>query len=214
MEQIKPLREMKPKERIQYIWDYYKVTILVTIVTVLVVGGVLYHYITYRDPALELLMVNVRQSDDTVPADTFSDFLDANGFDSAKDLVEINSALSLDVTSDDYEDKITFQAWMSGRTYSGFFSDESVFSFYAPAGYFRDLSALLSSEELAVLSDRLIYADLGDGTTPYPCAIRLDSDNCPWLARYGYNDCYFGILYGDTSDALASALVRYIVFSE
>jgi hypothetical protein len=39
MEQIKPLREMKPKERIQYIWDYYKVTILVTIVTVLVVGG-------------------------------------------------------------------------------------------------------------------------------------------------------------------------------
>jgi hypothetical protein len=102
MEQIKPLREMKPKERIQYIWDYYKVTILVTIVTVLVVGGVLYHYITYRDPALELLMVNVRQSDDTIPADTFSDFLDANGFDSAKELVEINSALSLDVTSDDF----------------------------------------------------------------------------------------------------------------
>jgi hypothetical protein len=215
MEQIKPLREMEPKEKIQYIWDYYKLPILGVLLGVLIAGGLIHYYATYRDPALELLMVNVSQSSDTVPVDTFSEFLDANGFDSAKDTVEINSTLRMDVQSEsDYEDKITFQAWMSGQTYSGFFSDETVFSFYSPAGYFRDLSTLLSEEKLAALSDRLIYADLEDGTAPYPCAVWLDSDNCPWLAEYGYNDCYFGILYGDTGDELAAALVRYIVFGE
>lgn len=215
MEQIKPLREMSPREKIRYIWDYYKVPIFGVLAAVLAAGLIIRHYVSYRSPAMALLMVNVSQTDDSIPEDTFSGFLDANGFHSEKDTVSINATLTLDPDSDaDYNSLATFQAWVIGESYSGFFSDEAMFAHYAPYGYFRDLSGLLSGEELDVLSDRLLYADAGDGTEPYPCAIRLDSGNCPWLAEYGYTDCYFGILYGKTSDALASALIRYIVFSE
>jgi hypothetical protein len=215
MEQIKPLREMTGKERVQYIWDYYKVTFLVVALCILVAGGFLYHYISYREPVLELMMINLHQTDSSELEESFADFVDANGYDSAKDSVEINSMLNLDTSSgSDYDDQITMQTLIASMTYSGFFADETVFSFYSPAGYFRDLSALLSEEELSILSDRLVYGRTENDDTPYPCGIYLDTENCPWLEKSGYDSCYFGILYGDASDELVTALIRYVVFGE
>lgn len=213
MEQIKPLREMTMKERIQYIWDYYKVTFLVVILSVLVFGGLLYNFFSYREPALEILMINLHNYDSTELESSFSDFLDSTGFDSSKDTVQINSTLNLDVQSgNNYVDQMTLQTLIATGTYSGFFSDETVFSFYSPAGYFRDLSTLLSAEELELLSDYLVYGRTEDDAALYPCGIYLNSDNCTWLEKSGYESCYFGILYGQASDELVSAFIRYIVF--
>lgn len=184
MEQIKPLKEMTVKERIGYIWDYYKVTFLVVFLCVFFFGGLLLQYFTYKEPVMELMMINAYQSDTT----------------------------DLDVRSgNDYDDQITMQTLVATGTYSGFFSDESVFEFYAPAGYFRDLSLLLTEEELELLSDRLVYGRTEDDPTEYPGGLILDSSNCSWLSKTNYDSCNFGILKGNLSDELSTAFLRYII---
>ncbi|MGN0427698.1 MAG: hypothetical protein ACI4F0_07850 [Agathobacter sp.] len=212
MEQIKPLREMTVKERIEYIWDYYKVTFLVIFLCVFFFGGLLLQYFSYREPVMELMMVNAYQFDTTDLEADFGDFLTENGYDAQKDSISINSTINLDVRSgNDYDDQTTMQTLVATGTYSGFFSDESVFEFYAPAGYFRDLSLLLTDDELALLSDCLVYGRTEDDTTEYPCGLILDSSNCSWLSKTNYDSCYFGILKGNLSDELSAAFLRYII---
>lgn len=212
MEQIKPLREMTAKERIGYIWDYYKVTFLVVILCVFFFGGLLLHFILYKEPVMELMMVNAYQYDTTELENSFKDFLSENGYDADKDIISINSTINLDVRSgSDYDDQITMQTLVATGTYSGFFSDESVFEFYAPAGYFRDLSSLLTEEELDRLSGCLIYGRTEEDPTEYPCGLVLDFSNCSWLSKTGFDTCCFGILRGDLSDELSAAFLRYII---
>ena len=212
MEQIKPLKEMTIKERIGYIWDYYKVTFLVIFLCVFFFGGLLLQYLSYKEPVLELMMVNSYQYDSTDLENSFGDFLNENGYDAGKDIITINSTINLDVRSgEDYDDQITMQTLVATGTYSGFFSDESVFEFYAPAGYFRDLSLLLTEDELALLSDCLIYGRTEDDPTEYPCGLILDSSNCSWLSSTNYDVCYFGILNGNLSNELSAAFLRYII---
>ena len=212
MEQIKPLKEMTAKERIGYIWDYYKVTFLVIFLCVFFFGGLLLQYFTYKEPVMELMMINAYQSDTTDLEMDFGDFLTENGYDEKKDIIAINSTMNLDLRSgNDYDDQITMQTLVATGTYSGFFSDESVFEFYAPAGYFRDLSLLLTEEELELLSDCLVYGRTEDDPTEYPCGLILDSSNCSWLLNTNYDVCYFGILKGNLSDELSAAFLRYII---
>ena len=212
MEQIKPLKEMTAKERIGYIWDYYKVTFLVIFLCIFFFGGLLLQYVSYKEPVMELMMINAYQSDTTDLEMDFGDFLTENGYDAEKDIIAINSTMNLDVRSgNDYDDQITMQTLVATGTYSGFFSDESVFEFYAPAGYFRDFSGLLTEEELELLSDRLVYGRTEDDPTEYPGGLILDSSNCSWLSKTNYDSCNFGILKGNLSDELSTAFLRYII---
>lgn len=212
MEQIKPLREMTLKEQIGYIWDYYKVTFLVIILCIFVFGGLILNFVQNRAPVIELMMINAHQYDTSELEDTMTDFLTVNGFDASKDCIAINSTINLDVsTGNDYDDMMTMQTLVATGTYSGFFCDSSVFSFYSPAGYFRDLSTLLTPEELNTLSEVIVYGRMENDPTEYPCGVLLTEDNCSWLSQTNYESCYLSILYGNLSDELSAELLRYFI---
>ena len=84
MEKIKPLKEMTPKERVSYIFDYYKFHILGVLVAIIVIVSIVRTLVAYRDPVIELLMVNAEVADTDALQDSFNELLTENGLDFPK----------------------------------------------------------------------------------------------------------------------------------
>ena len=62
MEKKTDFKALSSKAKVQYIWDYYKWPILAVIVAVIFVIYLIYHYVTYRDPLLNVIMINCNDS--------------------------------------------------------------------------------------------------------------------------------------------------------
>ena len=76
----------------QYVWDYYKWPIAAAIAALCFVIYLIYHYATYRDPLLNVIMMNCN---DSITADSkgFDEFLEACGYDPKEDSVSLTSSL-------------------------------------------------------------------------------------------------------------------------
>ena len=76
MEKKTDFKALSGKAKVQYIWDYYRLRILVIVLVAAFVIYLIYHYATYRDPLLNVIMINVN---DSMSADAggFDEFLEA-----------------------------------------------------------------------------------------------------------------------------------------
>lgn len=213
MEKIKPLKEMTPKERVSYIFDYYKFHILGVLIAILIIVSIVRTIAAYRDPVIELLMVNAEISDTDVLEASFDDLLAENGFDPKKNCVQINASLVIDYDdTTNYQEQTTLQVFVVSGTYSGFFSDKATFEHYKGNNIFCDLEQLLSEELLETYASDLIYDTDPDTGSSYVCGIHLTQENNAWLAdNKAYEECYFGIPFSDTDETLTIALLEHIL---
>lgn len=213
MEHIKPLKEMTPRERVSYIFEYYKFHIIAVIVAIFTIGSLVIHFATYRAPVISLIMVNVENMNTQALEDSFDSFLTDNGYNPGKSSVQINSSIVLDMKdSSTYQGQTSLQMLVATHCYSGFFSDSDTFEVYANDTNFLDLEPLLSPELLQKYQEALIYATVPDTGRQYVCGIRLTKANNKWLAESSaYEECCFGILYSDTDDAIVKMFLNYIL---
>lgn len=214
MEKKTDFKALSGKAKVQYIWDYYRLRILVVVLVAAFVIYLIYHYATYRDPLLNVIMINVN---DSMSADAggFDEFLEAGGYDLKNNPISLNASLNFPenqeytMTYNDYQ-VLTMMVAAGGQDL--FFGTGEVFLDYAEAGALIDLRTVLSEETLAKYEDCLVYSTEEGATDPYPCAVRL-SDN-EWIQKYNYYDtCYFGIFYQsekqDVSGEFAEFLLNY-----
>lgn len=213
MEHIKPLKEMTPRERVSYIFEYYKFHILVVIVAIFAIGSLVIHFATYRAPVISLIMVNAENMNTQALEDSFDSFLTANGYNPKKSSVQINSSIVLDMKdSSTYQGQTSLQMLVATHCYSGFFSDRDTFEVYANDTNFRDLEPLISPGILQQYKEELIYATVPDTGRQYVCGIHLTKANNKWLAdSSAYEECCFGIFYSDTDDAIILKFLNYIL---
>ncbi len=212
MEQIKPLREMSGKERVKYIWDYYKFPILAVIAAIIGVALIIRHFVTYKDPVLEILMVNSMNSAEETD-DLFYDFMSDYGHDPSSEEILINNNLDLVIgDSSFFQQQGSLDMLMATHVYSIFFADRDVFDYYAENGSLRDLREFVSEEILAAYEGSLVYAvDTESGAT-YPCGIMLSATDNAFLSQSGlYDDCVFGILYSDSDDKIIGQFAEYLL---
>lgn len=73
MEKKADFHSLSRKAKVQYVWDYYKWPIAAAIAALCFVIYLIYHYATYRDPLLNVIMMNCN---DSITADSkgFDDF--------------------------------------------------------------------------------------------------------------------------------------------
>ena len=81
MEKKVNLKEMSTKQRIGYIWDYYKWHIIGAVIAVSVTASILHHFITYREPLLNVIMINGGNNAVSADNNGFNEFLSAYGYD-------------------------------------------------------------------------------------------------------------------------------------
>lgn len=199
MEKKTDFKALSNKAKIQYIWDYYRLHILVTIVAVAIIGSLIHHFVTYREPLLNVIMINT-VSGDMTNADGFDEFLDAYGYDKKDYPVSLFGSLRFPETDAatsalSYQDYEVLATMIAAGDEDLFFGTGDVFLNYAEQGAFMDLSKVLSPEIFEKYKDNMIYSTDDEECDPYPCAVEI-TDN-EWLKKNGYYDgsCYFGIFY-------------------
>lgn len=208
----KPLfKNMNLKQKIEYIWDYYKIPIFCAIFLFYAIGSTIYNYITEKDCLLKIIMVNGSiPYDGAIFAD---DFLLAQNLDPDTQEIVVSS-VGLTLTEKTYQqDYYTIQALLARLT-SGdidiMSAPADIFKDYAHEGYFMDLNEIFNKDELHSYEELLVFTTDPKTNKTYPCA--FDLSNSVWIDKYGYYtvDCYFGILYNSTHTEFAKEFLMYI----
>ena len=211
MEKKPDFKAMSTKTKVGYIWDYYRWPILLTIIGVGVLISIIYNRITYREPVLNVLMINCNNlfsNDDS----GFHEFLTGYGYDPEESPVSLNASMYF--PEDDYSQSVNELQVLSTLIAAGgqdiFFGRGAIFLNYAEQGAFQDLSTLIPADLLARYEDGLLYAVDEDGTS-YPCAVTI-TDN-EWLTKNNYYDsCYFGILYRGSNPETAVQFAEFLLY--
>lgn len=214
MEKKTDFKALSTKAKIQFIWDYYRLHILVTVIAVAVIGSLIHHFVTYREPLLNVIMINTSSGEMTT-ADGFDEFLDAYQYDKKETPVSVFGSLYF---SDDenaavasYQDYEVLATMIAAGGQDLFFGTGNVFLTYAEQGAFMDLSKVLSPETFDKYKDSMIYSTDDGESASYPCAVEI-TDN-EWLKKNGYYDgnCYFGIFYRSENSEVTTQFAEFLL---
>lgn len=205
MEKKTNFKELTTKAKFQYIWDYYRWHILVTLCVLAFFLYSLFHFFTDKKPVLHVIMVNCYNnlSNDT---SGFDDFMLQEGFNLKKECVSLTNSLTemmddIDATGLSDYDSLTLRLTAGGE--DCFFATEEIYQQYAELGCMENLTTLFPQDFLDKYAESLVYTTDSETGSTYPCGICL-KDNL-WIDTYHYYDseCYFGIL--TKADHLESA---------
>lgn len=214
MEKKTDFKALSAKAKIQYIWDYYRLHILATVIVVATIVSLIHHFVTYREPLLNVIMINTTGGEATT-ADGFDEFLDAYQYDKKETPVSVFGSLYF---SDDaaaaaasYQDYEVLATMIAAGGQDLFFGTGDVFLTYAEQGAFVDLSKVLSAETYDKYKDNMIYSTDDGESEPYPCAVELTDNN--WLKKNGYYDgsCYFGIFFRSENTEATTQFAEFLL---
>jgi hypothetical protein len=213
MEKKSYFKELSGKAKVQYIWDYYKWRIIIPIILIIVVVYLIHNYISYKEPTLNVTMIN-STADDIYDTSMFDGFLDEYGYDAVRNPVSLNAIYQFpDDGSYDYTSAQALRA-LNIVIYAGgqdlFFGTGSVYTDFSDDGVLCDLSEILSDELMAEYSDDFIYSTAGDTVDAYPCAVELKDNK--WLSESGcYDSCYLGVFASADHPEAAAEFMDYVM---
>ncbi|MCI5920306.1 MAG: transporter [Roseburia sp.] len=214
MEKKTDFKALSGKAKAQYIFDYYKWPILIGIVVLIILIKVIIHFVTYKEPVLNVTMVNCYQTAENTDTSSFDDFFEKEGFDAAKECIGFTNSLTWNPKSNDSMSVSSYESialHITAGDEDVFFAPPDVFEALAPDGCMLDLRTLFSDEELDSYSDFLVYTTDSETQETYPCGFALK--NNPWITEHEYYDdtCYLGILYTSKHKDTALDFVDYII---
>lgn len=229
MEKKPDLKAMTGKERLGYLWDYYKWVLILAVIAVIVVVSIVRSALTKKNTVLELVFANA----DTMTAGDdasalFTDFLTAEGFDPKKDEIVVNTGIRiLDGTSmsDVYGQQALTTILGSGAADLCVMNEE-LFLQEASLGAFLPVQFYLSEEEMEAYADRIVWvesdpelsapiAEEGEDAatgTQYARGVRLSkSSRVVTSGFYGEDGTVLGIAVTSERPELAARLVRTLL---
>lgn len=201
MEAKPDLKAMTGKERASYIWDYYKLHILSGLVVFIIAVIVIFQIATYKDSALNILMVDSYNPYGEEP-EGISEFFKQEGLDGAKQKISVEFLFS--------GDKMELSMKLTVGETDVFIAPDTLYNEYALSGCMADLTDYFTAEELEQYGDLLYYTTDSETNESYPCGILL-TDN-PWIIANGYGNitCCFGITHNSES-AVAADFLRFVL---
>ena len=152
------------KQKLEYIWDYYKWHILVTVLVLCFIRQTLYTNTTAKTYVLQgVFLNNTADSDDIYELE--NDFLQKFPIDSSKEAVFFDSSLfyipsgNNEVAVSSYETIQVLMARMSAGDVDFMLGDTSTLIEFAYNQYFYDLSDVLSDEQYKKYEPYFLYFD-------------------------------------------------------
>ncbi|MDR2889365.1 MAG: hypothetical protein LBV33_05940 [Lachnospiraceae bacterium] len=158
--QKKALKEMTPKQKLAYFWEYYKVHTLVSIGAVILITWIAHDFITARESAFYAIMLNSYNLNGEAIGNDFSEYIE---LDTEEYLCYIDTTSVLDPNDYTEYNMATSQKIMAlAQTgdLDTIISDGNIFGQYAGGGFFGDLRTFFSEEELAAYQGHLYYIDM------------------------------------------------------
>ena len=189
------LKKMTFKEKLSYIWSYYKVTIIITIGFIALavsLGKVVYRNIKY-DSVFHCAMVNNMLSiaQEEYIREEFGNYIN---IDKEHETLTFDSGYMFMWDSSSYSDtnytsRMKVASALAAQVIDIFVADKTYMISAAPEGQLYDLKEVLPADIYAAVEDKLFYTAGEDGVER-AYAVDLSS------SRYTYiNDPENGILY-------------------
>lgn len=207
-------KDLSFSEKMEFYWQKYKIHIVVTVLLACFFGSILHPIIHKKETVLSIAYINAFPNvEDQVIIDDLEKYLQLNP---KKQQVLLDSTYYIDNTSDSpyaltYSQKFSVNA-MAGNI-DVVLSDVTNFDFYGNQGFFRDLTTILSEEELNIYSDRLYYTNLPDDdfNQKVPIGIKIDrSAKICKTSCYPNLDAYYGVVTGSDHVDAALSFLNYI----
>ena len=203
------------KEKVEYIWGYYRWHILAFICGIAVIVSAVRQTVTYREPLLSVIMLNSYSSMADTTGSGFKEFFEAYGYESFEGALELKKDLYFhgegETNYEDYQNYEILLALLMAGDFELFFGAGDVYLEFVNQGYFVDLSELLSKHLLECYEGNLIYSDDMGESQPYPCAIKLSGNE--WLSENNYycDECYFGILRQANTPEIVAEFAEFLL---
>lgn len=208
------ISELSLSEKMEYYWQKYKIHIVVTVLLACFFGSILHPIIHQKETVLSIAFINAFPNvEDQVIIDDFEKHLKLN---QKKQQVLLDSTYYIDNTSnspyaENYSQKFSSNA-LDGH-FDVVLSDVTNFDFYGNQGFFQDLNAIFSEEELNLYKDRLYYLDLPNDnlTQKVPVGIKINrSAKICKTSCYPNHDAYYGIMTDSMRIDEAISFFNYI----
>ena len=230
------VKDVHGKAKIGYIWEYYKLPILIGCILLYIAGYMLHGYLTHKDAVLYTALVNVS---DAIPSDELTaDFLNYLGADTKKNEVVLYQGLYLtdDETSPGYayvyasNTKLT--ASIAAKQMDVVLMDQEAFDLLSGKGCLCDIEKFLIEEDpglyetlqsqlvtgTVILEDNAVDAMADDAVTynavtdEYPMGVDLTSS--PHVPEGGISGTlYLGVISNAPHTDTAVAYLRYLTGS-
>lgn len=225
---------MNNARRAQYIWDYYKLPILIVCIVLYMIGYSVYRHVTHRDTVLYTALINVSVGSD-LESQITDGFLADQEIDTAKNMFTLYSGWYL--TDDElneyheytYATQMKVLAAIDNEQLDVVIMNREAFDAFAQNGYLCNMEELLREtdpglygrlkdcivENMEILEDNAQDLVLDptleyvSETTEYPMAV--DLSNAEMIRAAGFEDAvYLGILGNTPRRETAVAYLKYL----
>lgn len=233
--ELEKLKTLHGPQKIRYIWDYYKLPIVVLCILLYILGYSLYGHFTHKETILYTALVNVSASD-SLTEQLSTGFLDSLDQDTSKTTMQLYTGLYL--TDDEtnpyheytYASRMKILASIDGKQLDVVLMNKEAFDAFSQNGYLCDLEELLSSEDVdlynrlkphlvtntVILEDNSTDLQL-DPSITYQAVTEehpfgLDLSQTSMISDAGFSDIvYLGIIANSPRTEEAIDYVRYLL---
>ena len=233
--ELEKLKTLHGPQKIRYIWDYYKLPIVVLCILLYIIGYSLYGHFTHKEKILYTALVNVSASD-SLTEQLSTGFLDSLDQDTSKTTMQLYTGLYL--TDDEtnpyheytYASRMKILASIDGKQLDVVLMNKEAFDAFSQNGYLCDLEELLSSEDVdlynrlkphlvtntVILEDNSTDLQL-DPSITYQAVTEehpfgLDLSQTSMISDAGFSDIvYLGIIANSPRTEEAIDYVRYLL---
>lgn len=188
-EELQKLSKLTWKQRLVYVWDYYKPLFAAIIgIMALISLGVTIYQNKQLNHLLHVYFINCNAME-TDTDGMVDEFVERIGGIDEKDVITIDTTIAFSDEDSEYEmaNQMKLMAMSAAQEMDVIIVDEEKYLQLEAQGYFGDLTTVLSEEQLEKWSDLLVEGtELEDGTIPITGIELTDS---PLFAE---NNTYFG----------------------
>lgn len=207
-------KEMPFKEKVQHIWEYYKLAVFGIILGIIIIVSIIVG-ISRKKPEviLNVSMVNCNTFQVT-EQDVFQRYLLENGYDMEAQTIVVKTNYKI---SEDISGTLALTSYQALNTSMALgevdllIGDDDVFQMFGSAKGFKSLSEVLTKEILEKYEDQLYTVIDTETKKEVVCGIRLQEDNP--LVKDGYYEgsVLVGFPYSTTNQELAVEMLLYLL---
>ena len=229
------MKELSFKNKLVFIWDYYKIPVLVALVVFFLIGSFIYEQSTSKEAVLQGIFINSFSSSEQTPEHILEDFLKAQEVDTQKYYADCRTNIYYEAANREEgqngsspalsnAEALQLIAAQSGAGMLDYIvGPHDVILELAYKGHFTDLSEVLSPEQYKKLQPYFLYLDQDvidalreaddnwdfDADIPIPTSNAAEDLNTPVPFMIDLSQCEALVAaYGSNPDTLCIGIVK------
>lgn len=150
------------KQKISYIWDYYKWHIIVPILAIIAIASYIVNLVTAPDILMNGVLLNVYNMESADPNEALlTDFYKEQKVNTKEEEITLNTNLyyNADDATSNYESSQVLMAWLAAGQLDFITGDAASLIDLAYKEYFTDLRDYLTDEQLEKYEPYFLYMD-------------------------------------------------------